>query len=77
MTPFNGDRVRPRVMARAGGKSFSSLFDTGASVTCMMAESFNAAYPFDKPRRVQNVQHCTAASGNKMNLLGILKLTYK
>ncbi len=40
----------------------------------MTAESFNAAFPFDKPRRVQNAQHCTAASGNKMNLLGIFEI---
>jgi hypothetical protein len=74
MTPFNGDKIRPRVMARAGGKTFSWLFDTGASVTCMTANSFNAAFPHDKPRRVQNAQHCTAASGNKMHSLGIFKI---
>jgi len=74
MTPFNGDKIRPRVTARAGGKTFSWLFDTGASVTCMTANSFNAAFPHDKPRRVQNAQHCTAASGNKMNSLGIFEI---
>jgi hypothetical protein len=74
MTPFNGDRIRPRVTARAGGKTFSWLFDTGASVTCMTAESFRAAFPHDKPRRVQNAQHCTAASGNQMNSLGIFEM---
>jgi hypothetical protein len=73
MTPFNGDRVRPRVTARAGGKTFSWLFDTGASVTCMTAESFNAVFPLAKPCRVQNTQHCTAASGNHMNSLGIFE----
>ncbi len=35
MAPFNGDKVRPRVTATAGGKMFSWLFDTGASTTCM------------------------------------------
>jgi hypothetical protein len=74
MTPFNGDKIRPRVMARAGGKTFSWLFDTRASVTCMTANSFNAAFPHDKPRRVQNAQHCTAASGNKMHSLGIFEI---
>jgi hypothetical protein len=74
MTSFNGDKIRLRVMARAGGKTFSWLFDTGASVTCVTAESFYAAFPFDKPRRVQNAQHCTAASGNKMNSLGIFEI---
>ncbi len=74
MPPFNGDKIRPRVTARAGGKTFSWLFDTGTSVTCMTANSFNAAFPHDKPRRVQNAQHCTAASGNKMNSLGIFEI---
>jgi len=74
MTPFNGDKIRPRVTARAGGKTFSWLFDTGASVTCMTANSFNAAFPHDKPRRVQNAQHCTAASGNRMHSLGIFEI---
>ena len=57
MTPFSGDRIRHRVTARAGGKTFSWLFDTGASVTCMTAESYKAAFPHSKPRRVQNAQH--------------------
>jgi hypothetical protein len=74
MTPFNVDRVRPRVTARAGGKTFSWLFDTGASVTCKTAESFNAAFLNSKPHGVQNAQHCTAASGNKMKSLGIFEI---
>jgi Reverse transcriptase (RNA-dependent DNA polymerase)/Retroviral aspartyl protease len=74
MTPFNGDKIRPRVTARAGGNTFSWLFDTGALVTCMTANSFNAAFPHDKPRRVQNAQHCTATSGNKMHSLGIFEI---
>ncbi len=73
MTPFNGNRIRPRVTARAGGKMCSWLFDTGASVTCMTAESFKAAFPHSKPHRVQNTQHCTAASGNQINSLGIFE----
>jgi hypothetical protein len=71
MTPFIGDKVRPRVTARAGRKTFSWLFDTGASVTCMTAQSFYAAFPHSKPRRVQNTQHCTAA---KMTSLGIFEI---
>jgi len=74
MTPFNGDKIRPRVTARAGGKMFSWLFDTGASATCMTSTSFHAAFPNQKPRKVQNVQDCEAASGNKMNSLGIYKI---
>ncbi len=74
MTPFNGDRIRPRVTARAGGKTFSWLFDTGASITFMTAESLKAAFPHNKPCRVQNAQHCTAASGNHMNSLGLFEI---
>jgi hypothetical protein len=74
MTPFNGDRIRPRLTAKAGGKTFSWLFDTGASITCMTQASFHAAFPHTKPCRVQNSQHCTAASGDKLNSLGIYKI---
>jgi len=51
------------------GKTFSWLFDTVASVTCMTAESFKAAFPHSQPRRVENAQNCTAASSNQMNSL--------
>jgi hypothetical protein len=36
MTPSNGDKVRPRIIAKARGLTFSWLFDTGASITCMV-----------------------------------------
>jgi len=72
MTPFNGDKVRPRITAKAGGQTW--LFDTGASITCMTAQSFHAAFPHTKPHKVQNSQHCTANSGNKMNSLGIFEI---
>jgi hypothetical protein len=74
MTPFNGDKIRPRLTAKAGGQTFSWLFDTGASITCMTKASFNAAFPHKKPRRVQNLQHCTAASGDKLNSVSIYEI---
>ena len=40
----------------------------------MTANSFNAAFQHDKPCRVLNAQHCTAASGNKMHSLGIFEI---
>jgi hypothetical protein len=40
----------------------------------MTAESFHAAFPIGKPRRVQNAQHCTATSSNQMNSLGIFEI---
>jgi hypothetical protein len=74
MTPFNGDKIRPRLTAKAGGKTFSWLFDTGASITCMMQASFHTAFLHNKPCRVQNLQHCTTASGDKLNSLGIYEV---
>jgi hypothetical protein len=78
MTPFNGDKIRPRLTAMAGGKTFSwlfeNLFDTGASITCMTKNSFDTAFPHKKARKVQNSQHCTATSGNKLNSLGIFEI---
>ena len=74
MTPFNGDKIRPRLTAKVGGQTFSWLFDTGASITCMTKASFDAAFPRTKPCRVQSSQHCTAASGDKMHSLGIYEI---
>jgi len=74
MTSFNGDRIRPRLTAKVGSQTFSWLFDTGASITCMTQASFNAAFPHNKPRRVQSSQHCTAASGDKLNSLSIYEI---
>jgi hypothetical protein len=34
MTPFNGDKIRPRLAIKVGDKTFSWLFDTKAAVTC-------------------------------------------
>jgi hypothetical protein len=74
MTPFNGDKIRPRVTAGAGGKTFSWLFDIVASATCMTSSSFHAAFLTDKPRKVRNAQHCVATSGDKMYSLGIYEI---
>jgi hypothetical protein len=40
----------------------------------MTQASFHAAFPNNKPCTVQNSQHCTATSGNKLNSLGIYKI---
>jgi hypothetical protein len=74
MTPFNGDKIRPRLTAKAGGKTFLWLFHTGASITCMTKASFNAAFLHQMPPRVQSSQHCTAASCDKLNSLGIYEI---
>jgi hypothetical protein len=54
MTPFNGEKVRPRVTVKAGGKTFSWLLDTGASATCMNSTSFHAPFPSSKPRKIKD-----------------------
>jgi hypothetical protein len=43
----------------------------------MTAKPFHAAFPLAIPRRVQNAKHCTAASGNKMNSLGIFEIDHQ
>jgi hypothetical protein len=48
MIPFNGDKIRLRVTARVGGKTFSRLFDSGPSATSMTSPSFLAAFPHNK-----------------------------
>jgi hypothetical protein len=44
MTPFKGDKIRPWLAIRAGNKTFSRLFDTGAAVTGMNKELFDLAF---------------------------------
>jgi len=41
MMPFHGgNKVRPRINVTTGNKTFNWLFDTGAAITCMNADSF-------------------------------------
>ncbi len=40
----------------------------------MTQASFLAAFPCTKPCKVKSSQHCTAASGDKLNSLGIYKI---
>jgi Retroviral aspartyl protease len=52
MTPFNGDKIRPRLAVKAGNKTFSWIFDTGAAVTCINKESFDLAFGHYKPKQI-------------------------
>jgi hypothetical protein len=74
MTPFNGDKIRPRLAVRAGNKTFSWLFDTGAAVTCMNKESFDLAFRHSKPKQISKPQSCVAASGDKMSSCGVFEV---
>jgi hypothetical protein len=74
MTPFNGDKIRPRLAVRAGNKTFSWLFDTGAAVTCMNKDSFDLAFGHSKPKQISKPQSCVAASGDKMSSYGVFEV---
>ena len=74
MKPFNGDKIRPRLPVRAGNKTFSWLFDTGATVTCMNKESFDLAFGHSKPEQISKPQSCVAASGDKMSSYGVFEV---
>jgi hypothetical protein len=74
MTPFNGDKIRPRLAVRAGNKTFSWVFDTGAAVTCMNNESFHLAFGQSKPKQISKPQSCVAASGDKMSSYGVFEV---
>jgi hypothetical protein len=71
MMPFNGDKIRPRLAVRAGDKTFSWLFDTGAAVTCMNKQSFDMAFGHTTPKQISKPQSCVAASGDKMSFYGV------
>jgi len=74
MTPFKGDKCRPRLSVKAGDKTFSWLFDTGAAVTCMKKQSFDLAFGHSKPRQISKSQSCVAASGDKMSSYGVFEV---
>ncbi len=74
MMPFNGDKIRPRLVVRAGNKTFSWLIDTGAAVTCMNKESFDSAFGLSKPKQISKPQSCVAASGDKMSSCGVFEV---
>jgi hypothetical protein len=63
MTPYNGDKIRQRLVVRARNKTCSWLFDTGVAVTCMNKESFDLAFGHSKPKQISKPQSCVAASG--------------
>jgi hypothetical protein len=73
MTPFNWDKIRPRLAVKAGDKTFSWLFDTWAAVTCMNKQSFDLAFGHCKPKQISKPQSCDAASGDNDECL---KWTY-
>jgi len=62
MTPFNGDKIRPRLAVKAGNKTYSWLFDTGAAVTFIKKDSFDLAFGHSKPKQISKPQSCVAAS---------------
>jgi hypothetical protein len=74
MTPFNGDKIRPRLAVRAGEKTFSWLFDTGAAITCMNKQSFDVAFGHSKPKQISKPQSFVAASGDKMSSYGVFEV---
>jgi hypothetical protein len=45
MMPFyGGNKTHPRINVTKGDKTFTWLFDTGAAITCMNANSFWQAF---------------------------------
>jgi hypothetical protein len=74
ISPFNGDKIRPRLAVKAGDKTFSWLFDTRAAVTCMKKQSFDLAFGHCKPKQISKPQSCVAASGDKMSAYGVFEV---
>ncbi len=66
-----GEKVRLRINVRTKSPTMSWLFDTGAAITCMNCQSFNATFGSQKPKKISNAQSCVAASGDAMNSVGV------
>jgi hypothetical protein len=69
-----GEKIRPRITFKTGNQTTSWLFDTGAAITCMNSQSFNAAFGTRKPRKISNAQSCVATSGDAMNSIGVYEV---
>jgi len=75
MTPFyGGNKIRPRINVTTGEKTFNWLFDTGAAITCMNANSFREAFSGKRPKLLHKGTGCVAANGARMNCLGVFEL---
>jgi len=74
MTPFHGDKKRPRINVTTGDTTFNWLFDTGAAITCMNANSFRQAFKNSRPKKINNGNGCVAANGSRMNALGVFEI---
>ncbi len=44
MTPFYGDKNKPKILGKINGKTFYWNIDTGSPVTCMNINSFEIAF---------------------------------
>jgi hypothetical protein len=57
-----------------GNKTFNWLFDTGAAITCMNADSFRESFGHQRPRLIKNSAGCIAANGSRMESMGIYEI---
>jgi hypothetical protein len=76
MTPFHGDKKRPRINVTMGETTFNWLFDTVATITCMNANSFRQAFKNSKPKLITNGNGCVVANSSKNELFGGFRNSY-
>jgi hypothetical protein len=56
MMPFHGgNKISPRINVTMGNKTFNWLFDTGAAITCMNANSFCDSFNHSRPKLLKKV----------------------
>jgi hypothetical protein len=74
LTPFNWEKIIPRLTIKAAKKTFSWPLDTRVAVTCMNRQSFKMAFEHYKPRKISEPQSCVKASGDKTSSLVVFKV---
>jgi hypothetical protein len=75
MMPFyRGNKTRPWINVTNCAKTFNWLFDTGAAVTCMSADSFRDSFKTGKPKLIRKDHCCQSANGSKMHSLGVFEV---
>jgi hypothetical protein len=71
---YGGNKMRPQINVTTGTKTFNWLFDMGAAITCMNANSFREAFAHSKPELIKKSAGCVATNGSKMSSLGIFEM---
>ncbi len=71
---YGGNKTRPRINVTTRTRTLHWLFDMGAAVTCMSANSFRESFKHTRPKLLSKSAACIVANGSLMNSLGVFEI---